>query len=45
MISEEGCADYQRDGVIVVPEVLGAVYTRPGSLGDRGIGRGIGQNP
>ena len=45
MISEKDVQTYQRDGVIVVPEVLGADTLAQVALGDRGTGRGIGQNP
>ena len=45
MISEKDVQTYQRDGLIVVPEVLGPDTLAKGALGDRGAGRGIGRNP
>ena len=45
MISEQDVQAYQRDGVIVVPDVLGADTLAQAPLGDRRTGRGIGQNP
>ena len=45
MISEKDVQTYQRDGLIVVPEVLGTDTLAKGPLGDCGAGRGIGQNP
>ena len=44
MISEQDVQAYQRDGVIVVPEVLDAATLGRGAHGDRGTGGGIGEN-
>ena len=45
MISEQDVQAYKRDGVIVVPEVLGKDDAGPGAHRDRRTGRGLGQDP
>ena len=45
MISEQDVQTYKRDGVIVVPEVLGTDTLAQIAVGDRRAGGGVGKDP